>query len=451
MKSYASGIQASELRLVDEPADPVDAPSVAGSASPQLSLVGASAPSGSAPATSNNRAPALSLVDAPAAPAKAPGVTNKPSPELGLIELPAAPGGAPDVTKGPARDLGPVEVIEVHEPGYRAPPTTSRGAAARGAGQEQHPKRSAPHPHALRVSVAAGPGKEAPGQRTSKQTGQRPGGTARGNRKMATWVAGVLGSLVVVAGFVAVAMRSESAPAQQFNVAKPAPPAVVSAPSTPSAEATAQDVDARSTLHDHRPMDDFAGKIPALKRAGNWNVLVIYAGEWTRAQPANADAWRELSMGYVKLRQLRDAFDAATKAVEVAPRSFLAWQNLGRVNVALQDPAAALAAFERATALNDQDVVSLVQAAMLDTRLGRLVEARTAFAKALALSPEDVDALCGATSLAQKEGRLQDAEATAQRLKSIDGICRDSTAGESVRLAAPSGSAKNAIASSTGR
>jgi len=302
----------------------------------------------------------------------------------------------------------------------------------------------------LRVPFDAGAGKEAPDQRTSKQTGQRPGGMARTNRKLATWVAGVLGSLVVVAGFVAVAMRSESAPAQQFNVAKPALPAVASGPSTPSAEATAESADARSHLHD-RPMDDFAGKIPALKRAGNWNVLVIYAGEWTRAQPANADAWRELSMGYVKLRQLRDAFDAATKAVEVAPRSFLAWQNLGKVNVALQDPAAALAAFERATALNDQDVVSLVQAGMLDTRLGRLAEARTAFAKALALSPEDADALCGATSVAQKEGRLQDAEATAQRLKSIDGICRDSPAGESVRLAAPSGSAKNAIASSIGR
>jgi Flp pilus assembly protein TadD len=450
MKSYASGIQASELRLVDEPVGSVDAPSVAGSASPQLSLVGASAPSGNAPATSNTRAPALSLVDAPAAPAEAPSVTNKPSPELGLIEAPAASGGAPGVTNGPARDLGLVEVIEVHEPGYRAPPTTPRGGAAGGAGREQHAKRSAPQPHALRASVAASAGKEAPDGGTSKQTGQRPGGMARANRKMATWVAGVLGSLVVVAGFVAVTMRSESAPAQQFNVAKPAPPTVASAPSALSAAATLEAADAPSPLPD-RPRVDFAGKISALKSAGNWNVLVIYAGEWTRAQPANADAWRELSMGYVKLRQLRDAFDAATKAVEVAPRSFLAWQNLGTVNVALQDPAGALAAFERATALNDQDVVSLVQAGMLNTRLGRVVEARTAFAKALALSPEDVDALCGATSVAQKQGRLQDAEATAQRLKSIDGVCRDSTAGDSVRLAAPSGSKKNAIASSTGR
>jgi tetratricopeptide (TPR) repeat protein len=155
-------------------------------------------------------------------------------------------------------------------------------------------------------------------------------------------------------------------------------------------------------------------------------------------------------MGYVKLRQFRDALDAATKAVQLAPGSFLAWQNLGKVNLALQDSAAALAAFERATALNEQDVISLVQAGMLDARLGRLPEAKVAFAKALALSPEDVDALCGATSIAQKEGRLKDAEAMAQQLKTLDGVCRDPT-GESVRVAVTSGSATSKTGSSTFR
>ena len=253
-------------------------------------------------------------------------------------------------------------------------------------------------------------------------------------------------------------MRSESAPAQQLSAPKTAPVAVASEPSTPAAQATSVAANPQSMPHEDAPgVDvggrkvDFAGRLQALKSAGNWNVLVIYAGEWTRAQPENPDAWRELSMGYVRLGQFRDALDAATKAVQLAPGSFLAWQNLGKVNVALQDSAAALAAFERAATLNDQDVISLVQAGKLDARLGRLPEARVAFAKALVLSPEDVDALCGAASIAQKEGRLKDTEALTQQLKSLDGICRDSTTVESMRVAEMNGPARNKSVSPTGR
>ncbi len=134
-------------------------------------------------------------------------------------------------------------------------------------------------------------------------------------------------------------------------------------------------------------------KVEELKKAGNWNVLVLYAAEWTRKEPNNATAWNELSLGYSKMRQLGDAREAATKAVQLSPEDSRHWRNLGHVNLALE----------------------------------RLPEARIAFDKALAMSAEDADALCGAAAVAKGEGRAKDADALAARLKSIDGNCGDAS------------------------
>jgi tetratricopeptide (TPR) repeat protein len=119
-----------------------------------------------------------------------------------------------------------------------------------------------------------------------------------------------------------------------------------------------------------------------MKQARNWNVLVLYATEWTRKEPANAAAWRELSVGYANLRQLDDAFDAATRAVSLAPADAEAWRGLGRVNFALE----------------------------------RWPDAGTAFEKALAVRADDQDALCGAAAVARREGRFKDADALSRRM-----------------------------------
>ena len=181
-------------------------------------------------------------------------------------------------------------------------------------------------------------------------------------------------------------------------------------------------------------LEDFPRRMQALQAAGNWNVLVLYAVEWTRKQPENPVAWRELSAGYLKLRQFDDAFSAANKATQLAPTDAAVWRNLGQVNVAIDDLVAATAAFERASTLNDQDIVSLVQLGTLNMRFGRLQPAKAAFAKALALRPDDVDALCGNASIARQEGRTKDAEAINLQVK---GSCRDLSSND-ITVTAPS-------------
>ena len=187
------------------------------------------------------------------------------------------------------------------------------------------------------------------------------------------------------------------------------PPPVRNPAASPKMLAAAQAA-AKPANEAPSPGKALEAKVQELEKAGNWNVMVIYAGEWTRKEPGNADAWTQLSTGYGKLRQLGDALDAATKAVQLAPEDSRHWRNLGRVYLALE----------------------------------RFAEARSAFDKVLAASAEDADALCGTALVAAGEGRMKDAEAVAARLKAAGGNC-DLT-GDTVSVAiAPGGSGRRSV------
>jgi len=142
--------------------------------------------------------------------------------------------------------------------------------------------------------------------------------------------------------------------------------------------------------------------VQQLKDAANWNVLVLYASKWTRDEPNNAAAWKELSIGYENLRQFDDAVVAATKAAELSPTEALLWRNVGHLNVTLD----------------------------------RLPEAASAFDRALAISNADADALCGAALVAQRSGQMKEADAIARQVKSTGGTCPGASDGESVTVAA---------------
>ena len=416
MNKYAASVQASELRLVDAPAASRAAAPVAAAASSA-----GTEPVSAAAAASEDRFLAKAAKEH---------ATGSVDPSLWARAVAQAGGDKALATRM-----------------YLNSRATALRVAKR---QEKEAQR------ALVVEVlskAPDPGFEAKApeasvETTPKETSQPPRPSKGPNRRRMILVAGVLGSIVVIGGLVA--LLSDSDAAQKHNVAKPAPPVNVSGRSTPSGQTASVATNADKQVREDVSGEDLVAKVQALEKAGNWNLLVIYAAELTRKQPGNAEAWKQLSQGYLKLRQLGEALDAATKAVQLSPENFLVWQSLGQVNLALQRPAEALLAFQRAAALNDRDVVSLVQEGKLNTQLGHLPDARIAFAKALAVSPEDVQALCGAASIAQKEGRLKDADAMMRQVTSLDGRCRDSSGSESVRVVA-SGSAPSKPASASGR
>jgi Tfp pilus assembly protein PilF len=158
-------------------------------------------------------------------------------------------------------------------------------------------------------------------------------------------------------------------------------------------------------------------KVQELMSAGNWNVLVLHAAEWTRKDPNHADAWKYLAVGYANMRQHDDAFVAGEKAAQLAPAERELWRNLGRLGVAAGRPEAALHAYEQALAIDEHDAASLVQAGRLQAELGRLPQAKVTFDRALAASPGDPEALCGQAQVAQRQGRGKDAEAIVRDLR----------------------------------
>ena len=265
--------------------------------------------------------------------------------------------------------------------------------------------------------------------RPSKSARGRSGALAK--RKLVFLAAGVLVSALAIVALVV--LWPASAPAPESSVATAATPIKAAAGTKPVAQAAAP-TPAPAKAADG-VSDAVLSQVQALEREGNWNLLVIYTADWTRKQPFNPQAWKTLSVGYVKLRQFTEALDAATKATELAPEDWALWQNLGEINLAVPRPAEALAAFQRATALNDKDLVSLAQEGSLNTQLGHLGEAKLAFDKALALNPEDIPTLCGSASLAQKEGRTKDAEAIALRVTTLDARCPLPSEGQTVRVA----------------
>jgi tetratricopeptide (TPR) repeat protein len=187
-----------------------------------------------------------------------------------------------------------------------------------------------------------------------------------------------------------------------------APPAPVAAAGAAKAPAVAVPSPAKSAPISQVPSGtgrseagvELETRVRSLENASNWNVLVLYAAEWTRKEPDSAAAWMALSGGYRRLGQLDDALDAAKKAITVAPTDFHAWRNLGYVELALE----------------------------------RLPEARGAFEKALAVNADDADALCGAARVASAQSRGKEAADMLSRVARTGTRCEDTP--EAVRSAA---------------
>jgi len=256
--------------------------------------------------------------------------------------------------------------------------------------------------------------------------------------KQLAWLTGSLSFLIVAAALIA--FRSGSEPPQRATAAGAVRLTSEAASKSKPTEA------AEPTI----PRRDYAARVRELKEAGNWNVVVLYASEWTRAQPKNPDAWKELSGGYLKLRQFSDALETASKAVDLAPQDAAMWRHLGQVNATMDDVPAALATYEKAAEVDPKDGASLVQVGILSVQLGRVPAAKVALAKALALSPSDTDAQCALAFLAQREGRPRDAEAMFLQVTSSGGKCRDPNAGETASAPAAK-TAKTKPSSGTAR
>lgn len=238
--------------------------------------------------------------------------------------------------------------------------------------------------------------------------------------------AGVAVAVLAVVAWMLLAPDADDAAKAQALQAKPAPKAVEPPKVAPVVD----------------PGPELAARVASLKQQGNWNVLVLHAAEWTRRKPEDPDAWAELAGGYLKLRQVDEALEAAKRAAALAPKHAAAQRLLAGIYVALDRPADALLAATQAVEIDPQDAEALVALGGAHARLARWPEARGAYERALAVDPVNVAASCGMIEVARAQGRAKDAEAFARALQAAGFGCGESP---SVAAAPAAGSTARAV------
>jgi tetratricopeptide (TPR) repeat protein len=244
-------------------------------------------------------------------------------------------------------------------------------------------------------------------------------------KRLVAALAGAGAGVVVAAGAWFVLGDSPPSPAAVVAVkaeARAAPGAAGSPAPTASATNAAATAAAEAARKQAR---DLASKVAELSAAGNWNVLVLHASEWTRKDPNNPDAWLALGTGYMRLKQHYEAAEALAKATTLAPERPETWRALGQAKAAWGATDEALAAFERAAGLDDRDIASIVEIGRLQAEKGDFGAARGSLDRALALNPVDVEALCTSATVAQKSGRAKDGQGYVQKVKALGAECPD--------------------------
>lgn len=210
---------------------------------------------------------------------------------------------------------------------------------------------------------------------------------------------------------------------------EPAPPAPAPAATRPSSGAIAPAAvavpAATSGADKDARLRELEAQVETLARAGNWNVLVLHAADWTRRDPDNAAAWKQLAAGYTNMRQFDDAYAAAERAARLLPDDRLAWKTLGQAAVAARRPEEALKALDKAVALDGGDVPSIVLSGLTNLQLGRLAPAKSAFDRALVANPGNVDALCGQALVAHRQAKGRDADPGSRNVRIPAGDCGD--------------------------
>jgi len=233
-------------------------------------------------------------------------------------------------------------------------------------------------------------------------------------------IAGAILVAAVVAGWFAYSLMFAKPP----ELVRAAPAAEPSKARAPAVAAATKETASPAKAKPAGASPDLLKKIQELRDAGSANVLVLYLVEWTRKEPANAEAWDQLRAGYAALKQNDDALAAAKKAQELMPDDARHWRNLGVAYADAGDPVAALKSFEQAVARDDRDAESFTRIGMLNAQLSQIPEAGKAFDRALAISPGDHVAQCMRTAIAPLSAAPKDTYATAKQVKAIDAKCR---------------------------
>lgn len=137
-----------------------------------------------------------------------------------------------------------------------------------------------------------------------------------------------------------------------------------------------------------RSLSDWAVKAIALETRKDWQGLLGWCRQWTRADPDNASAWYSLGVAHINLKRYTDSIEAYRQALRIEPDNSFIWNNLGFAFVNLNRYADAVEAYREAVRIDPNDATAWYNIGTLCQKLKRHTDAIDAYRAALRIKPD---------------------------------------------------------------
>lgn len=115
---------------------------------------------------------------------------------------------------------------------------------------------------------------------------------------------------------------------------------------------------AKANRQNGNDLTDWKTRATDLERSKDWSGLLEHGREWTRREPANAEAWLALGGAHGNLKQSAPAITAFREAARLKPDDARAWHNLGVMYERAKDHDRAVTALREALRLRPNHVTT---------------------------------------------------------------------------------------------
>lgn len=137
---------------------------------------------------------------------------------------------------------------------------------------------------------------------------------------------------------------------------------------------------------------DWLARGTALFERDDWQGLLDWSKQWTRADPGNAEAWAFLGYAYDELKRYTDGIEAYRQALRIEPDFAAVWYNLGVVYGKLSRYTDAIDAYRQALRIKPDDAEAWYGLGAVYVKRNRYTDAIDAFHEAVRIKPDHAEA-----------------------------------------------------------
>ncbi len=147
-----------------------------------------------------------------------------------------------------------------------------------------------------------------------------------------------------------------------------------------------------ATQNTKRSQLEWLTRAAALTAAKEWQKLLSWTIEWTKAEPQNVAAWNHLGFVYRDLKHHDNAITAHRQAILINPEDTYSWYFLGGNYFMLNRYDDAISAYRQAIRINPENAGAWHNLGITYHDLNRYDDAITAYRQAIRIDPEHANA-----------------------------------------------------------